>query len=254
MRSVVESGLARDLPPQLVSELLEAYEEAKRNFQLGGHRLGAVEGGRFCEAAYRILQYIATGSYDSLGRRLRVDALVTQLSNLPVGTHADSVRLYIPRALCVIYDIRNNRDTAHLADGIDPNLQDSMLVLSTLDWVMAEFVRLYHKVSPEEAHQLIDEIVTRSVPVIEDFDGFLKVLNPKLGASDYCLVLLFHRGREGATIEEIKSWVRPSMRANLRRTLHRLEHDRALIHLDAGIFRITLSGVAEAERRGIMFQ
>ena len=37
--------LAASLNPSLVDELLAAYQEAKRNHYLGGHRLSAVEGG-----------------------------------------------------------------------------------------------------------------------------------------------------------------------------------------------------------------
>ncbi|WP_305790181.1 hypothetical protein [Symbioplanes lichenis] len=51
----------------LVKELLGAYSEAKRNFYLGGHRLSEIEGGRFCEAAYRMLQQFAQGSFTPIG-------------------------------------------------------------------------------------------------------------------------------------------------------------------------------------------
>jgi hypothetical protein len=86
--------------------------------------------------------------------------------------------------LRVVYDIRNTRDAAHLADNIDPNLQDATLVVSVLDWILAEFVRLHHNVSPDEAQKLVEELVTRVAPVVQDFSGFLKLLNPNLGATD----------------------------------------------------------------------
>lgn len=60
MRSTVQSQLASILPPKLVDELLEGHAEAKRNFHLGGLRLSEVEGGRFCEAAFRILEFATT--------------------------------------------------------------------------------------------------------------------------------------------------------------------------------------------------
>src|SRR5271157_1584980 len=55
MLSTVRAGLAKFHDSKLVDELIEAYVEAKRSYYLGGLRLSAVEGGRFCEAAYRIL-------------------------------------------------------------------------------------------------------------------------------------------------------------------------------------------------------
>jgi hypothetical protein len=148
-------------------------------------------------------------------------------------------------------DVRNKRDTAHLADNIDPNLQDATLVISNLDWILAEFIRLYHNVSADDAQKIIEGLVTRKVPVIEDFDGFLKVLNPKLLVSGYVLVLLYERGSAGATYAELEKWVRPSMRGNLRRTLTGMV-DKAQLHEDgAGIFKLTKLGRQEVETRNL---
>jgi hypothetical protein len=159
---------------------------------------------------------VTTSSYTPLGEPLDTDRIITKLSNLARGSYPASIRLHIPRALRTVYDIRNQRDAAHLGDGIDPNLQDSSLVIGTLDWALAEFFRLYHNVPPNEAQSIVEELVTRVAPVVQDFDGFLKVLNPELRASDHCLVLLYHRGVLGATLDELRAWVRPSMRSNLQ--------------------------------------
>ena len=249
MRRTIESQLGTKLNSALVRELLDAHEEARRNFYLGGLRLSEVEGGRFCEAAFRILEEITTGKWTPLGKQLNTEKLIDQLRTLEGSKFVDSVRLHIPRALRLVYDIRNKRDAAHLADGIDPSLQDATLVISTINWVLAEFVRMFHGVSADEAHKIVDDIVARTVPIIQDFDGALKVLNTALGASEYCLVLLYHRGNDGATFAELESWVRPNMRTNLRRTLRRLNEDLAFIHLDGRRYRITRAGERDVELR-----
>lgn len=237
------------LPQALVDELLDAHEEAKRAHFLGGLRLAEVEGGRFCEAAFRLLEVITTGAFTPIGKQLNTDGLIRQLSQLQSASFSDSVRLHIPRSLRLIYDVRNKRDAAHLADGIDPNLQDSSLVCSVIDWVLAEFVRLYHSASANEASDIVDRIVAKTAPIIQDFDGFLKVLDTSLVASDFCLVLLYQRGLKGATFDQIKTWVRPQMRANLRRTLDRLVNDRATLHENNGQYYVTRSGELEVESR-----
>ncbi|MGB6974680.1 MAG: hypothetical protein WBD67_08370 [Terracidiphilus sp.] len=247
MLNIVRQGLVVSLDSVLVDELLAAYQEAKRNFYLGGLRLSAVEGGRFCEAAFRLLQQRTTGKFDPLGKQVDSDGLIKLLANIPAAQQPESVRLHIPRALRVVYDIRNKRDNAHLADGIDPNLQDASLVVAILDWVVAEFVRLYHSVTPNEARIMVENIVTRKAPAVEDFDGFLKVLRTDLGASDFVLLLLYQRGQQGATFAEIESWIRPKMRSNLRRTLTSLEHAKAYIHGKNGSFQITRSGQQHVE-------
>jgi hypothetical protein len=245
----VRKGLSKFHTPRLVDELLEAYIEAKRNFYLGGLRLSAVEGGRFCEAAFRILQEKTTGSFKPLGKQLDVERLRDDLSKLPSASHSDSVRLHIPRALRVVYDIRNNRDAAHLADNIDPNLQDSTLVISILDWVLAEFVRLYHTIPANEAQGIVESLVTRRAPVVQDFAGFLKILNPKLAAGDHVLVLLYQRGKDGAKYIDLETWSKPKMKANLKATLARLVDERAFAHFDGTKYFITESGMREVERR-----
>jgi len=246
---VIRTSLSASHDKKLVSALLEAYVEAKRNFYLGGLRLSAVEGGRFCEAAFRMLEQTTSGTFNLLGKDLDVEKLRDKLAKLPSAAHDDSIRLHIPRALRVVYDIRNKRDAAHLADNIDPNIQDSTLVISILDWVLAEFVRYYHTVGADEARRIVDSLVTRRSPVVQDFAGFLKVLNPDLQAGDYALVLLYQRGKDGATLGELTAWAKPKMKPNLKTTLGRLVNDRAFAHFDAGRYTITETGMREVEQR-----
>ena len=252
MRAIVRAQLAAAIDAQLVDELLAAHEEAKRNFYLGGNRLNAVEGGRFCEAAFRILEQITTSRFLPLGRSLDTQTIIRRLENLPVGSYKDSIRLHIPRALRVVYDIRNNRDAAHLADGIDPNVQDSTLVVSTIDWVLAEFIRLYHHVPPNEAQRIVEDLVNRKAPVIEVFGDYPKVLRTDLGATQFCLVLLYHCGAKGATPIEISSWVKPAMRRNLRRTLTALEDSLAYSHFDGSRIYITRTGIQYVEQNRLL--
>jgi hypothetical protein len=253
VRAVIRAGLVgAGIDGRLADELLDAHQEIKRSFYLGGHRLTGVEGGRFAEAVFRVLEQTTTGSFTPLGKSLDTQKIIQRLAQLPGGSHPDSARLHIPRALRLIYDIRNNRDAAHLADDIDPNIQDATLVSTVADWVLAELLRLFHSVPPDEAQRIVVSLVTRSAPVIQDFDGFLKVLDPTLGVADRTLVLLYQCGEEGATYHELEAWSHPRSRANLKRTLSRLEQDRAFIHKSGDRYRITTTGQIEVERRELL--
>ena len=252
MRKLIEAELNKQLETTLVRELLDAHAEVKRNFYLGGLRLAEVEGGRFCEAAFRLLEQVAFGAHTPLGIQLDSERIISKLKSLAPGSQPDGVRLHIPRALRLVYDIRNKRDAAHLADGIDPNLQDGTLVVSTVDWVLAEFIRLYHSVSANDAKAIVDDIVTRTAPIIQDFGGALKVLKPGLGASDHCLVLLYQCGEKGATFEQLREWVRPAMRRNLKRMLTTMADVRDLVHCDGPRYRITRLGESDVERRRLV--
>jgi len=248
----IKTGLAARFPASLVDELLECYTEQKRNLALGHLRPNEVEGGRFAEAAFRMLEHYVGWTITPIGRHLDTDRLITRLQNLPQGQAPDSVRLHIPRTLRVVYDVRNNRDAAHLADGIDPNLQDSFLVSSCLDWVLAELLRLSQGISANDAQRLIANITVKRIPAVEELpSGHLKTLRPKLGPSDRILLLLYQRGDAGATYDELAAWLKPAQRANLGRALRVLEHDKDLVVGSSGGFRITRLGVADVEKRGL---
>jgi hypothetical protein len=190
-----------NIPEQLVDELLEAYVEAKRRFHLGDLRPQEVEGGRFSEAVFRILQHLAGQKVTPIGKRLpSVDRLLVSFEN--ASGQPDSVRLHIPRTLRLIYDVRNKRDAAHLGDGIDPNLQDATLVIGNMDWVMAELVRLHHAVSADEAQRIIEDLVTKEVPAVQEIEG-QPVILADLKPRDQAMLMLYRAGAAGASLDEL---------------------------------------------------
>jgi hypothetical protein len=248
----IEASLSAAFPKILVDQLLETYAEMKSNFYLGRLRPSEVEGGRFSESVFRILEFQTTGSYTPLGVSLDTEKLIRQLSQLSSASHPDSVRLHIPRTLRVIYDIRNKRDAAHLADGIDPNLQDASFVSACCDWILAELVRLYHGCSSAEASALVEDLVTRKAPVVQAFGSMLKTLRPSLSLPERLLVLLYQRAVDGATTKELTSWVKPSQRKQVGSVLWKLVHDRDQVVELNGRYHITRAGQLFVESRRIM--
>ena len=123
-------GLKKSFDPKLVDELLAAYEEAKRNLYLGGLRLSAVEGGRFCEAAFRMLEQTISGTFTPINAQINSEKVILAAAQAKAP---DAIRIHIPRTLRVVYDIRNKRDAAHLADGIDPNHQGVLIEFDCID-------------------------------------------------------------------------------------------------------------------------
>ncbi len=248
----ISKTLKLKFPAHLVDVLLETYQEQKRNFYLGNLRPNEVEGGRFSEAAFRMLEHVTTGTFTAIGSPLDTEAIIRRLQKLSVGSFSDSIRLHIPRMLRVVYDIRNKRDAAHLADGIDPNLQDSCFVFSALDWVLAEFIRITGSIPPDEAYALVREVIVQAIPVIEDFDGFLKTLKPSLKVSDRVLVLLYHQGTLGASDAQLSTWLKPSQRKNLNRTLTQMVLEKDLLVQVGGLYKITRRGIQEVQKRKLL--
>lgn len=248
--AMVRSSLVATLDSSVVDVALATYEELKRNLYLGGNRLSAVEAGRFCEAVVRLLQQSASGAFTALADNLEVDKELRRLENQV--TAPESIRLHIPRAIRVIYTIRNKRNNAHLNGGIDANIQDSTFVAATCDWIMAELMRLNHNVPPAEAASIVQDLVQRKAPLVQDFNGYLKVLDPTLPAGDHLLLLLYQRGSGGASTEQLRDWSRPDMRGNLKRTVARLVYDKAWVHEDDGRYFITEAGIIEVNCRKLL--
>lgn len=248
-KALIEAGLlGAGIPAALVSETLQTYAEAKKRFHIRDFMPNAVEGGRFTEAVLRILEWQSSGIYTPIGDPLfKADKLILQLES---KSHcSDSVRFHIPRALRVIYAIRNKRDTGHLGDGIDPNTQDATLVVSAMDWVLAELIRMHHNVPPAEAQALIEQVVTREVPLIEVFNGKPRILKD-MKASEHLLVLLFWQGQRVAH-ETLRSWLPASMTANYKRTLKTL-HGKHLIHDEGGFAQLTSLGQKYVADEGLI--
>ena len=248
LSEVMQGFTAQGVPQDLTDEVLEAYAEAKRRYFLGDHRPQEVEGGRFSEGVFRVLQHATTGTFTALGKTLpSVDELLTQLANAK-GQH-DSVRLHIPRTLKLIYDIRNKRDAAHLGDGIDPNLQDATLVIGNMDWVLAELVRLFHRVSADVAQAIIGDLIEKEVPAIQEIDGHPTILSD-VPPRDQALLLLYRAGAAGATLDDLVGWLRLRRKDHLRNRLLNLDSERLVLHHPAtGRFHITVRGVRDVEKR-----
>ena len=242
MLDTVKNQLNQFYPQELVDSLLGSYKEVVESFNLGKLRPSEVEGGRFCEAAIRMLQYKTTGAYTPIGTRIaNLDIEISTLANLPKADFSESIRLHIPRTIRVIYDIRSKRDSVHLGN-ISPNLMDATLILNCCKWVLAELFRMELKIPANEAQKTIDYLIEKKIPIIQDFDGFLVTLNPCLSARDRILVLLYYRGKEGATREELSLWLPPKMKKQLTINLSRLQYDKNFIHRAKSQIYITRAG------------
>jgi hypothetical protein len=62
-------------------------------------------------------------------------------------------------------------------------LQDATYVVGVLDWILAELVRIYSNVDAGATQAIIDDLVLREIPVIEEIAG-----QPVLSKSLLCLI------------------------------------------------------------------
>jgi len=246
--SQLQAGfVASGIPEPLVGEILASYEEAKRRFHLGDHRPQAVEGGRFTEGVFRILQHFIGLDVTPLGKTLpSVDKLIVQFAN---SGNDDSERVHIPRTLRLLYDIRNKRDAAHLADGIDANLQDATLVIANMDWVMAELVRKSHAIDADSAAAMIQDLVTKEVLAVQEIHGQPVILSD-LQPRDQALLMVYRAGSDGVDVDTLAGSLRIKRKDHLRARLEKLDVAKLVLnHPKDGRCYITNKGIQLVEER-----
>ena len=191
LRAEVESQLAGRLPLPLVRGLLDAFDAMRTAYYEDRLRPSQLEAGHFAEWAFRICESECLGKFTPVGKSLRqVDGLVGRLSSSATGP--DSFRLHIPRVLYSVYNVRNRRGVGHPSGDVNPNRADAELTMTNAAWVVAEMVRHVYGTDIETCQGIVDALVSRRIPIVEDIDGYPKLLRPSLPTSDRILVLLSH--------------------------------------------------------------
>jgi|SRR5579871_3307486 len=249
MRAKVEALLAAQAPATLVKALLDAYTELKDNFNFEKFRPSELEGGRFAEAAIRIVQHLATGSHDPMDKPLpRFDNLVKALENVPAANAHESLRIHLPRALFTVYGVRNRRDVGHIGGDVNPNRADAYFVVAVSDWVLAELIRLTFNCSLAEAQGMVDNLVERRIPIVHDFEGFPKILRTDLTIPDRIMALAYRFGTNGFSVGDLQKWLKPVKPGPLGVALLRLDRDKAFLHRDGDHCVITPVGIRHVEK------
>lgn len=247
------------LPAGLRAELIDSYRKIERNFVERRWEPSELNGGKFAEAAYTILNAAVNGgTYPAKAKKppnmaVACRALESQPATTVVGDK--SLRVYIPRALVYLYDIRNQRGVGHVGGDVDPNAMDASAVVAMASWVMAELVRIFHGVTTREAQDTVDALVERKTPLIWEVEpGSIKrVLDKSMGAKDQVLMFL-HHGTGWVSAASLQKWVEYKNQTDFRqKVLHDL-HSKRLIEFDVSNDRAKISplGAAEVEQRLLM--
>ncbi len=234
------------LPKKLREALEGHYTEIKVNFARGHFEPAELNGGKFCEIVFRVLEWRTSGgTYSPLGKSVsRFDQALRRFESL--SSFPDSVRFHIPHVLNALYSIRNKRGVAHHAGEIDSNKMDAIFVVSCADWVMAELVRLFHGISLDEAQDLVDKLVTKKIPVVWQIGNHIRIISPpgrKLKTADKVLLILYSRHPEPVIVSELLTWTeydprnKPRFRTSILGNLHKSD----LIHLDKKEDKVFLS-------------
>ncbi len=199
----IGKDLGNHLPKTLVNSLINSYQGMKQEFLLGRYEPCVVKGGKFVEAAVRILQHVSTGSYTPLNQSINdMKKTLLKFEQLPRGSTDESIRINIPRILLGVYNLRNKRG-AHLS-GVDPNRADATVFSSCADWTLAEFIALYLGATRDDAQIIVDGLVQRPLLMVHRMKDIRRVLLPSLTHKDQTLLLLAHEHPLPLSVSELR--------------------------------------------------
>ena len=236
--------LLSGLPAGLRDPLLKSYLEIASNYAEHRWEPSELNGGKLCEVVYSILSGYLSGTFPSKPAKpkdmLKACRDLELVAASPSRVGDRSVRILIPRVLCAIYEIRNNRGVGHVGGDVDPNFLDATAVFSLSSWVAAELVRVFHKTTTAEAQAAVDVLVERKYPLIWEVEGLRRVLDHKMPSRDQALLLL-HQKPGWVEEKDLVASIEYSNGAKFRARILDPLHKERMIELDKGGARVKIS-------------
>ncbi len=239
-----------ELPAGLRDPLIKHYREIGTNF--AEHRWGPSEldGGKFCEVVYSILDGAICGKFPAKPSKPKdMVQACRALEGLPADPNRvgdRSLRILIPRVLLPLYEVRNNRGVGHIGGDVDPNFLDATAVYGMASWVLAELVRIFHGVSTQDAQETIDALVERKVPLIWEIRDLKRVQDATMSTRNQTLLLL-HANPGWVSDKDLTRWVEYSTVSMFRTRVLKPLHDDDLIEFDRSNFRAHISPLGSKE-------
>jgi hypothetical protein len=242
--------LEKRLPKELVGKLFFHYSEIKNHFRLGRHENNELNGSKYCEIVFRILEHIIHGHYTPLGKQIKqFTDQCRKFEFVPSTSLDDTIRIHIPRTLILIVDIRNKRGVGHVSGIHNPNLLDATLVTKCCDWVMAEILRIFAGLDTNDAQQAIESIIKLELPVVEKIGETRRVLDTDLPYADQVLVLLYNEYPKQVNDEKLFEWTEYSNLSKFRNNLLQGLHSRRFIEYNANYAKLLTPGIKDVEER-----
>lgn len=221
------AGALAGIPEVLRAPLIEEYNKVVRNYREGRWEPAELSGGKLCEIAYCILKGHLDGNFPPAP--FKPKNMVDACRGLEQASGVRSVKIQIPRMLIALYEIRNNRNVGHVGADVDPSHMDATLVLSMVDWIMAELVRIFHNVDVAEATKLVAALVDRSVPLVWQSNSGPRVLGTHLSAKQKTMVFLYSSSGPVA-IPDILAAIGYTNGSRFRRDVLKPAHRDDLLH------------------------
>lgn len=231
-----------NVPADFRNRLIQAYLELKARHAERKHDASGLSAGKLCEIILRLLQQHLTKQYTPFGERIaNFVAECDKFIQLPKSSGLETLRVVIPRALIFIYTLRSKRGIGHVGGDVDANAIDGATITKVADWIICELIRVFHKLSLEEAESLIASISSRDIPDVWEVGGRKRVLRNDLDFKQKTLLLLYASTEPAVLTEDLFSWTKYSAESMYKKSVL-LPLDRAnLIDYDRETESVVIS-------------
>lgn len=245
------SKVLSNLPNELRDAVIEAFSNVRRNYTESRWEPSELNGGKFSEVVYRVLEWYTSKPSDFTLLGLQIRNFKTSVKQFENKTAMpDSIRFHIPDALAFLYTVRNKRGVGHPGGDINPNRMDAEIILGMSNWVMAELVRIFHAANVDEAQQTVEALVEKRNALVWEVANVKRILNPAMSHKERVLVLLHSSHPAPIDDKELLEWCEHSNPSAFRTQVLKKAHKEKLIEYDVAQQRVHLSpsGVEAAER------
>lgn len=222
-----------NIPSTLRKRLIKNYSNLKNQALEGQHDTIGHQAGKLAEVLIRIVQNILTGTNTPLSQGLsNFKSECEQIEQTPRTAGPEGLRVIMPRALLLLYTLRNKRDFGHAGGEVDANEIDALTAMQVADWCMCELIRVCHSLPLEDAQLLCNAIAERKLPILWSILGRKRVLDTSLSYRDQTLLFLYSEIEMGIPSEDLFEWTEHSHRTNYRRDILAKLHKARLIEWD----------------------
>ncbi len=244
----IKADLKKKYPSDICDALVNSYVNIKEQYYLMKHEPSELSGGKFVEACIRLLQKELTNSYTPIGSH--IPNVIDVLRNFENSSkdNNNSFRIHIPRALLIIYNIRNKRGVGHLSGDVNPNFADATIIATVADWVLAEIYSVVFTTPLEEAQEIVNNLVRIKIPLIFEIGEIKRVLDPTISFRDQGLLLLYSSHPTPMTDNELVKCIeykQPSYYKSYH--LSRLHKDRLIEYSKDGNCTLSPTGIRYIE-------
>lgn len=230
-------------------EIKQRYFKAVYSFEYDSAGLSI---GKFSETTLRFLQKELTGNYIPFGKHIsNFNDECQKVMNLPTTSGVESLRIIIPRALQYLYTIRGKRGIGHIGGDVEANRIDIETIVKICDWVICELIRVFHRLSLDEAQSIVNSISEKTLPEIWIVAGKKRVLSTNLDFKEKTLLLLYTSTENFEFDEDLFKWIEYSDFPMFKRSILIPLHKKKMIEYDRETSLAYLSpiGIKEVEEK-----